>query len=152
MEIDSQKREVFTREYFKNMDDIHISTEKSKLDINFINEFISNSYWGKGRSLETMQTCIDNSLNFGVYFQEKQIGFARVVTDYSQFAYILDLFIHENYRGKGYSKHLVKFILEFDQLTHVKTWRLSTSDAHGLYKLFGFNPLAKPENLMELIR
>lgn len=134
------------------MNELSISTDKNILDISFINGFISNSYWAKGRSLETMQTCIDNSLNFGVYLNKEQIGFARVVTDYSQFAYILDLFIHENYRGKGYSKLLMKYILEFDQLTPVKTWRLSTSDAHGLYKQFGFNSLAKPENLMELLR
>lgn len=99
-----------------------------------------------------MQTCIDNSLNFGVYLNNQQIGFARVVTDFGQFAYIMDLFIEENYRGKGYSKKLMKFILEFDKLKNIKVWRLATKDAHDLYTKFGFNKIAKPENLMELIK
>lgn len=133
------------------MKEIEINTDKSRLDIDFINEFISNSYWAKGRTIETMQTCIDNSLNFGVYLQDRQVGFARVVTDFGQFAYIMDLFIEEKYRGKGYSKELMKYIIEFDKLKKVKVWRLATSDAHDLYKKFGFNPLAKPENLMELM-
>lgn len=133
------------------MNEIEITTDKNRLDINFINEFISNSYWAKGRTIETMQTCIDNSLNFGVYLQDRQVGFARVVTDFGQFAYIMDLFIEENHRGKGYSKELMKYIIEFDKLKKVKVWRLATSDAHDLYKKFGFNALAKPENLMELM-
>lgn len=134
------------------MPEIEISTDKNRLDINFINEFISNSYWAKDRTIETMQTCIDNSLNFGVYLNNQQIGFARVVTDFGQLAYIMDLFIEENYRGKGYSKKLMKFILEFDKLKNIKVWRLATRDAHGLYTKFGFNKIAKPENLMELIK
>ena len=99
-----------------------------------------------------MQLCIDNSLNFGVYLQDRQVGFARVVTDFGQFAYIMDLFIQEKYRGKGYSKQLMKFIIEFDKLKNIKVWRLATSDAHGLYKQFGFDKIAKPESLMELMK
>ncbi len=133
------------------MNGIEINTDKKQLDINFTNGFISNSYWAKGRTIETMQTCIDNSLNFGVYLQDRQIGFARVVTDFGQFAYIMDLFIGEKHRGKGFSKELMKYIMEFDKLKNVKVWRLATSDAHDLYKKFGFNSLAKPENLMELM-
>ncbi len=133
------------------MNKIDISTDKNRLDINFINEFISKSYWAKGRSLETMQTCIDNSLNFGIFLDNTQIGFARVVTDFGQFAYIMDLFIDKNHRGNGYSKELMKYIIDFDQLKKVKVWRLATSDAHDLYKKFGFKALANPENLMELM-
>lgn len=134
------------------MQDIIIDTDRSRLDIKFIHEFISNSYWAKGRTIETMKTCIDNSLNFGVYLQDKQIGFARVVTDYAQFAYIMDLFIQENKRGNGYSKKLMKYILEFDKLKNITVWRLATSDAHDLYKQFGFGALSKPEIFMELLR
>ena len=134
------------------MNDIEINTDKNMLDISFIIEFISNSYWAKGRTIETMQTCIDNSLNFGVYVQDSQVGFARVVTDFGHFAYIMDLFIQENFRGKGYSKKLIKFILEYDKLKNIKVWRLATSDAHNLYHQFGFKKIAKPENLMELIK
>lgn len=134
------------------MNETEINTDKNQLDINFISEFISNSYWAKGRTIETMQTCIDNSLNFGVYYQDKQIGFARVVSDFRQFAYIMDVFIQENYRGKGYSKKLMTYIMEYDKLKNIKVWRLATNDAHGLYKQFGFNTLAQPENLMEFIK
>lgn len=133
------------------MNHITITTDKSKLDIKFIHAFISNSYWAKGRTIETMQTCIDNSLCFGVYIEGKQIGFARVVTDYGHFAYILDLFIDAAHRGKGHSKQLMSFILEYPPLQNIKVWRLATRDAHGLYKQFGFDALAKPENLMERI-
>jgi GNAT superfamily N-acetyltransferase len=131
------------------MENIYISTDKSKLDITFIHNFISNSYWANGRSLAAMQTCINNSLNFGIYLDEKQVGYARLVSDYGQFAYIMDVFVDENYRGKGYSKMLMKYILEFELLKNVKVWRLATNDAHGLYEQFGFKPLAHPQFLME---
>ncbi len=129
-----------------------ITSDKNLLDVAYITDFISKTYWAKDRSRETMQTCIDNSLNFGVFLDVKQIGFARVVTDYAQFAYLLDVFIDEAHRGKGYSKRLMEHILENDSLKNVKVWRLATTDAHGLYKQFGFTELSKPENLMELFR
>ncbi len=129
---------------------IAIDTNKKRIDIQMVNDFISNAYWAKGRSFSTMQTCVDNSLNFGVYFQDVQIGYARVVTDYSQFAYIMDLFILENYRGKGFSITLMNYILSFEKLKDIKVWRLATTDAHGLYQKFGFRTLAKPESMMEL--
>ncbi len=132
--------------------EIEISTERDKLDIHFIHEFVTHSYWGKGRTIETMKTCIDNSLNFGVYLKNKQIGFGRLVTDYGQFAYIMDIFIDPDYRGKGYSKQLMKYIMDLKELSSVKIWRLATSDAHGLYEQFGYKHLAKPENMMELLK
>ena len=131
-------------------DVIKINTNISLLDINFIHSFISDTYWAKGRTLETMQICIDNSLNFGVYLQNKQVGYARIVTDYGHFAYLMDLFIDPEHRGKGYSGQLMNFILNFEKLKQVKVWRLATSDAHGLYEKVGFKPLEHPENLMEL--
>jgi predicted GNAT family N-acyltransferase len=134
------------------MANIEISTDKNKLDINFIVDFLSNSYWAKGRTKETMQICINNSLNFGVYLAGQQIGYARVVTDYAQFAYLMDLFITIDYRGNGYSKELMKIVLGSEELKDVKVWRLATTDAHDLYKKFGFTSLAHPEKLMELIR
>lgn len=134
------------------MENLVITTEKSRLDLDYITAFISQSYWAKDRSRETMLTCIENSLNFGVYLDEKQIGYARVVTDYAQFAYIMDVFIDENHQGKGFSKILMKYILEHEALSLVKVLRLATSDAHGLYRKFGFRELSKPENMMELFR
>jgi predicted GNAT family N-acyltransferase len=134
------------------MNNLQINTNVNQLDIHFIHEFISNTYWAKGRTLETMQNCIKNSLNFGVYLHGKQIGYARLVTDYNIFAYIMDLFIQEDFRGKSYSKELMKNILECELVKDVKVWRLATTDAHGLYEQFGFHKTANPEKLMELIR
>jgi N-acetylglutamate synthase-like GNAT family acetyltransferase len=134
------------------MANIEIDTKKERLDISFIHEFISNSYWAKGRTVETMKTCIDNSLNFGVYLNDKQIGYARLVTDYAVFAYIMDVFVDANYRGNGYSKQLMAYILNLQELSKIRSWRLATSDAHGLYKQFGFKQLNKPEKFMELIK
>lgn len=134
------------------IEDFEIDTDKSRLNVKFINGFISESYWAKGRTIETMQTCVDNSLNFGVYLNDKQIGYARVITDYGQFAYLLDLFIAKDYRGRGYSKELMKYIMSLDSLQRIKVWRLATNDAHDLYKKFGFVSLANPENLMELVK
>jgi GNAT superfamily N-acetyltransferase len=132
------------------MENLIITSDKQKLDMEFITAFISQTYWAKDRTLETMQTCVDNSLNFGVFLNEKQIGYARVVTDYAQFAYLLDVFIDEKHQGLGYSKMLIKHILENELLKQVKVWRLSTSDAHELYRKFGFTELSKPENMMEI--
>lgn len=134
------------------MEKIEITTSKEKLDVNFITAFISNSYWAKGRTVDEMKICINNSLNFGVYINQKQIGYARVVTDYFQFAYIMDLFIDEAYRGRGIANELMSYILNCDTLKNIKVWRLSTSDAHNLYKKFGFRKLANPEKMMELTK
>jgi GNAT superfamily N-acetyltransferase len=109
------------------MSSIIISTDKNLLDVKFINDFISNTYWAKGRSLETMQKCIDNSLNFGLYLDGKQIGYARLVTDYCIFAYLMDVFIDESFRGKGYSKQLMKCMMEHESVKDVKVWRLATT-------------------------
>ncbi len=134
------------------MENLIITSDKNKLDLDYITAFISQTYWAKDRTLESMRTCVENSLNFGVFLEGKQIGYARVVTDYYQFAYLMDVFIDEKFRGKGYSKLLVKHILENESLKNIKVWRLATSDAHGLYKQFGFTELSKPENMMELMR
>ena len=131
---------------------IEISTDKSKLDIDYINSFLSKTYWAEKRTVETMKTLINNSLNFGVYLNNNQIGYARIVTDYAQFAYLMDVFISVEHQKKGYSKELIKFIMELEELKNVKVWRLATSDAHFLYEKFGFKILKKPENLMELIK
>lgn len=134
------------------MEKLIISTEKSLLDPEYITTVLSQTYWAKGRSLETVKTCIEHSINFGVYLEGKQIGYARVVTDYAQFAYILDVFIDEKHRGLGYSKLLMNDLLEHEALSGVKVLRLATSDAHELYRKFGFKELSKPENMMELFR
>lgn len=130
---------------------IRISTDKDKLDISFIHKFLTNTYWAKGRTIEEVKTTIENSFCFGIYNNGKQIGFARVVTDYVVFAYIMDVFIAEEQQGKGYSSLLMDKLLNEPAFKKVKTWRLATADAHFLYEKFGFEALADPEKQMEKI-
>ncbi|WP_367773161.1 GNAT family N-acetyltransferase [Flavobacterium sp. WC2421] len=128
---------------------ITISTVKSKLDVPFIQHFLKDIYWAAGRTIEEVQTTIDHSFCFGIYLNDQQIGFARVITDYVVFAYVMDVFITEEHRGKGYSSLLIEEMMKEPKLQEVKIWRLATSDAHFLYKKFGFNALAYPEKMME---
>ena len=130
---------------------ITVSTDKSKLNVPFIQNFLKDIYWAAGRTIEEVQTTIDASFCFGIYLDDKQIGFARVVTDYVVFAYLMDVFIDEKYRGKGYSYILIDAIMKEPQLQQVKIWRLATSDAHFLYEKFGYTALAHPEKMMEKI-
>ncbi len=131
---------------------ISVSTDKSRLDIPFIHNFLKDIYWTAPRTIEEVQTVIENSFCFGIYLDGQQIGFARVITDYVVFAYVMDVFIDADYRGKGYSKQLMHYILNLEQLSEIKIWRLATKDAHGLYQQFGFKQHDIPENLLELIK
>ena len=126
-----------------------ISTDPARLNLAIIHEFLNRSYWAAGRSIERIQTSIENSLPFGVYNQDGQIGFARVITDYSTFAWIADVFILEPYRGRGLSKWLMEVIVALPQLQGLRRWVLATRDAHGLYRQFGFTELKRPERWME---
>ena len=127
-----------------------ISTENKRLDIRRIHDFVSNqSYWAQGRTIETVQRALDNSLNFGLYKNNQLIGFARVVTDYATFAWIADVFVLSEHRGQGLSKWIMEVILSHPELQGLRRWVLATKDAHGLYARFGFIPLHRPERWME---
>ena len=128
---------------------ISVSTDKTKLDIPFIQKFLKDIYWAAGRTMEEVQTTIDHSVCFGIYLNEEQIGFARVITDYVVFGYLMDVFIAEEHRGKGYASLLISAMMNEPILKDLKIWRLATSDAHFLYKKFGFTALAHPEKMME---
>jgi GNAT superfamily N-acetyltransferase len=128
---------------------IEISIDKSKLQTHKIHQFLTNTYWAKGRTLEEVKKTIDNSLSFGVYLKGDQIGFARIVTDYTVFAYLMDVFILPEYRGNGYSKELIKAINNHSTLQSCNVWMLKTSDAHKLYNQFGYTELKHPEKVME---
>ncbi len=130
---------------------ITISTDKTKLDLPFIQNFLKDIYWAAGRTIEEVQTTIDASVCFGIYLDNKQIGFARVITDYVVFAYVMDVFIEVKHRGNGYSSLLIEAMMKAPQLQQVKIWRLATSDAHFLYEKFGFTALAHPEKMMEKV-
>ena len=133
-------------------DEFYISGDKAKLDIDLIHRFLSEeSYWAKGRSLGTVKTSIENSECFGVYSGNRQVGFARVVTDYAVIGWIMDVFILKEFRGRGLGKKLMNDLLNHERLRNLRTFRLATEDAHGLYAQFGFKPLEKPRNMMERI-
>jgi len=129
--------------------EITISTDKNKLNVKLIHEFLTNSYWAEGRALEQVKISIENSLCFGMYFNNEQIGFARVLTDKAVVAYLMDVFILDKHRGKGYSKMLMNEIFAHSELKSIGKWILATKDAHDLYKQFGFKGIEKPERLME---
>jgi len=128
---------------------IIISTDKSKLQVDVIHSFLTQTYWAKGRTIEEVEKTIEHNLCFGVYLDSQQIGFARICTDYVVFAYLMDVFILPEYRGKGYSKKLINKINSALELKSCTVWMLKTGDAHGLYKQFGYTELKNPEKIME---
>jgi len=127
-----------------------ISTDKIKIQVPVVHHFLADSYWAKKISEEQVRRSIENSLCFSVYEHEKQIGFARVISDYTTFAYLADVFIIEEYRNKGLSKWLMECIVNHPDLQGLRRWVLATRDAHGLYAQYGFTPLSIPERWMEL--
>jgi N-acetylglutamate synthase-like GNAT family acetyltransferase len=128
-----------------------ISTDNSKLDLAFVHAFLTNSYWAKGIPMELVEQSIEHSLTFGIYNADgKQVGFARVITDHTTFAYLADVFIDEQLRGRGLSKMLMRFIFSFRQFKRLRRFMLATRDAHKLYEQFGFAQIKAPERFMEL--
>jgi GNAT superfamily N-acetyltransferase len=133
-------------------DEYLISTDKSRLQIDLIHSFLeSESYWAQSRTREQTEIAIKNSICFGVYNRNRQIGFARVVSDRATFAYIGDVFIMEEFRGRGLSKWLMETIIAHRDLQGLRRWLLATRDAHGLYEQFEFAALRAPERWMERI-
>jgi GNAT superfamily N-acetyltransferase len=129
----------------------HISTDNALLNFDAIYNYLANdSYWAKEMPREKLKTAIDNSMCFGVYKNDEQIGFARVVTDKATFAYICDVFVLPVYRGIGLSKWLVQTILAFPGLQGLRRWSLATLDAQGLYSQFGFTQITNPERWMQI--
>lgn len=133
-------------------DQFTISNDPARLDIEAICDFFTRAYWAKGRPRERTERALANSLVFGVYEGTKQIGIARVISDYSIFAYICDVFIHEEYRGHGLGKWLIETIMSHPDLLGLRRWTLVTRDAHGLYKQYGFNSLTNSNSWMEIIQ
>jgi GNAT superfamily N-acetyltransferase len=127
------------------------SIDKTKLQLNVIHDYLSKeSYWAQNMPLDIIKKSIEGSICFGVYLKEKQIGYARVVTDNATFGYLADVFILEAHRGKGLSKQLMQFIMAHPDLQGLRRMMLATKDAQGLYKQFGFTALAMPERIMEI--
>jgi len=133
------KREGFT-----------ISTDRSRLDRPAIHEFLSGSYWAKGVPRSVVDRSIDGALCFGLYDGERQVGFARVITDRATFAYLADVYVLESHRGRGLATWLMEAILAHPDLQGLRRWMLVTRDAHPLYRKLGFTELPHPERIMEM--
>ncbi|WP_281233522.1 GNAT family N-acetyltransferase [Flavobacterium gelatinilyticum] len=132
-------------------DEFLISTDKTKLDIAAIHDFLSkDSGWSDNIPLEKVKISIENSLNFGLFHNGRQIGFARIISDFSTIAYLGDVYVLDEYRGKGLSKKLMDTIMSHPDLQGLRRWILLTSTAEWLYKKYGFTHIPKPEIYMEL--
>jgi N-acetylglutamate synthase-like GNAT family acetyltransferase len=126
-----------------------ITCDPDKQDIEVIHGFLSRSYWAKGIPKETVRKSLDGSLCFALLHQDKQVGFARVISDFATVAYLGDVFVLEEYRGQSLSKWLMDCVCAHPDLQNLRRWILATADAHGLYEKYGFTPLSKPQLFME---
>lgn len=126
-----------------------VSTDPERLDLAVIHDFLANeTYWSPGVSREKVARQMQHSLCFGLYTGERQIGFARVISDFTTFAYLADVFVTRPYRGQGLGKWLVQTILAHPELQGLRKFTLNTRDAHGLYRQFGFENDPSPENYL----
>ncbi len=133
-------------------DGYEISTDRERVDVDVVHAFLQRSYWAPDIGREVVERSIAGSLVFGVYDAAgAQVGFARVITDYATFAYMADVFVHEDERGSGIGVWLVETIVGHPALQGMRVFRLATADAHGLYEKFGFRRLAHPERMMEIM-
>ena len=144
------KRKTKLKIIESHKNDYTISTDKNKLDISTIHKFLANETdWSYGIPLDTLKTSIENSLNFGLYYKDQQIGYARIISDYSTIAYLGDVFVLKEFRGNGLSKWLITEIMQHPNLQELRRWILLTDTAEWLYKKFGFTKLPNPEFYME---
>jgi N-acetylglutamate synthase-like GNAT family acetyltransferase len=128
-----------------------ITTDKSLLNFDVIYNYLDKeSYWAQGIPVEKLKIAIKNSMCFGVYHNNNQIGFARVITDNATFGYLADVFILPAFRGIGLSKWLMQTIMNHPDLQGLRRWSLATADAQGLYSQFGFIPITYPERWMQI--
>ncbi|HEX3948537.1 MAG TPA: GNAT family N-acetyltransferase [Steroidobacteraceae bacterium] len=131
---------------------IEVSTDRRRLDVAMIHAFLADSYWVPGIARAGVEKCIEHSLCFGAYANGRQVGFARIVTDYVRFAHLLDVFVLPEFRGRGIAKLLMDNILSQPELQTIARYSLHTRDAHGLYARYGFSAPAHPGRQMELLR
>lgn len=130
-------------------DTLTISTDPARLDLEVVCDFLSRAYWASNRSRATIQRSLQNSLVFGVYDGGRMIGMARLISDYATLAWLCDVFVHEDYRGRGIGKWLMECTLAHPDLQGLRRWILATTDAHGLYSQYGYKPLENVEWWME---
>jgi len=128
-----------------------ISTDRKRLNLEFIHRSLTNCHWSKGISFEKVERSIQSSFCFGVYDGETQVGFARVITDFVTFAYIGDFFIAESHRGRGLGKWLISTILGCPEIAPLQRKCIVTAEAHGLYREMGFMSVQRPAAYLEVI-
>ena len=129
-----------------------VSTDRSRLDIGYIHDYLAGSYWAKGIPRQVVERSIEGSLCFGLFLGKRQIGFARVISDFATFAYLADVFVDERERGRGYARLLMDAVIAHLGLQGLRRFALATRDAHGLYAKYGFTALAAPGSWMEVYR
>jgi GNAT superfamily N-acetyltransferase len=134
----------------QNASDYEISTDKNRLDVGLIHEFLTSSYWAKGVPRSVIEKSLKNSLCFGAYRDGRQVGFGRAVTDLATFAYIADVFVLPEHRGRGVARSLIKAMLSHPELQGLRRFLLATDDAHKLYAQCGFQPLSQPDRYMTI--
>ena len=130
---------------------IVVTTDRRHLDLDTIHAFLTTSYWARGIPRETVARSMEHSLCFGAFDGDRQVGFARVISDRATFAYVCDVFALESDRKRGVGKSLMAAIRAHPELQGLRRWTLATRDAHGLYRQFGFGPPAHPERQMEVL-
>lgn len=129
-----------------------ISTDPSRLDLDAIHSYLVRAYWCEGIPRQTVERAIANSLCFGLFHGKDQVGFARIITDSATYAYLCDVYVLEDHRGKSLGKWLMECVMAHPALQGLRRFSLATRDAHGLYRQFGFGELTKPESMMEILR
>jgi GNAT superfamily N-acetyltransferase len=133
-----------------DLHDIVVTTDSSRFDLDVIHGFLARSYWAQGIPREVVARAMDHSLCFGAFEADRQVGFARVISDRATFAYVCDVFVIESHQGRGVGRRLMAAIMAHPELQGLRRWALSTRDAHGLYRRYGFGVPRYPERLMEV--
>ncbi|MFD1437043.1 GNAT family N-acetyltransferase [Acinetobacter terrae] len=134
------------------VENIRITDDKNEIDLDTVHQFLTTTYWSKDIPKEVVQKAIKHSLSVGLLLDDQLIGFGRAITDYATFAYLADIYVGAEFRGKGYSKIIIKALLDKSGSEELRRILLATADAHGLYRKFDFTNLAKPENFLEINR
>ncbi|MCH4249080.1 MAG: GNAT family N-acetyltransferase [Acinetobacter populi] len=135
-----------------DLNKIKYSTDKATFDLNVIHTFLKNSYWSKNIPRVVVEQAIKNSFCIAAFIDEQQIGFARLITDYSTFAYLADVFILEMYQQQGIGSALIQHLIKEAESMNLRRILLATRDAHDLYAKYGFTSLNHPQNFMEIVR
>jgi GNAT superfamily N-acetyltransferase len=130
---------------------IAVTTDAARMDLDVIHGFLATAYWSRGISREVVARALRHSLCFGAFEGDRQVGFARVISDRATYAYVSDVFVLASHRGRGVGKRLMTAIMAHPELQGLRRWNLFTRDAHGLYRQFGFQASRQPERLMEIL-